>query len=234
MFDLFWQSYNYWVRIVIWEFGAWKTLSTMAYMLKQKQRYKDNIIIFSNILLDFVDFPFNSISDLRFIFELLINYINKTNKKEFLPTERQILLVIDELHLYFPSSSWWSFIKFSKEDLILLTQCRKRNIEIIWITQELWQISKRFRVLSPYVRKYYKGLGFYRWYKDFYLKTLDSTDLLNPEVADIVGGWFLRGWWFPWRWYSEFPKRLSYFVVGSQDFLTPKKKLEIQRKMFIL
>lgn len=222
----------YWVKLVVWEFGAWKTLATIAYSWRMKKKYWDDLILISNIPLDFVDFIYSSCDDIRFIFQLLIEYINKTNSPDFLPPKKRILFIIDEIHLYFPSASWWSFVKFAKEDLIVLTQCRKRNIEIIAITQELWQVSKRFRVLSPYVRKYYRGFGFYRWYKDFYLKTLDSSDLLNPEVADVVWWWFFFGWWFPFLHFSKSPKWVSYFVLGSENLLTPKKRLEMTEKIF--
>lgn len=222
----------YWVKLVIWEFGAWKTLWTLSYMYDLKKKYKDNIIIIANIPIYFVDFFYNSRSDLRYIFSLLIDYINKTNDQNLLPVNKRILLIIDEIHLYFPSSSFWQALKFTNEDLILLTQCRKRNVEIIWITQELWQVSKRFRVLSPYIRKFYKWFGFYRRYKDFRLKTLDSTDLLDPQVADVVWWWLIKGWRFPFLRYKLFPKRISYYVVGWEDILDLQKKLEIKKKIF--
>ena len=48
----------------------------------------------------------------------------------------------------------------------VLTQCRKRNVRVVAITQRLTSIDVRFRRLSDYVEEYKRGqlLGFY-WVK---------------------------------------------------------------------
>ena len=45
------------------------------------------------------------------------------------------------------------------------------------VVQSPMELDVKFRRLAQYYRKYYTGLGFYRWYKDFYF--------LNPEEMDL-------------------------------------------------
>jgi type IV secretory pathway VirB4 component len=96
---------------------------------------------------------------LKKVFNVLVEYSQTTNNKDRLndyKTFRPIIFILDEAHLYF-FSRWFSK-NFDKEQLIILTQVRKRKISMYLITQELAQLDSTFRRLVPAVRKYYKGL----------------------------------------------------------------------------
>ena len=179
----------YWVKIVTWEFGSWKTYNVFyeAYLRKLS---KENPFIIANIPYSFVDLVYTWIEDLKKIFQILVEYSKTTNTKEILNEYwkfRPIIFILDEAHLYFFSR--WFAKNFDKEQLIILTQVRKRKISMYLITQELAQLDSTFRRLVPAVRKYYKGFGFWRWYVDYYFKK-DDTDMKDPMIAEKV-------WWGP-------------------------------------
>jgi len=221
----------YWVRIVTWEFWAWKTFYSFLEAKKLKQRYKDKILIIANNPYDFVDILFSSLWDLEKLFKFFVYYIRETNSPKYIMKWfKRVFMLIDEAHLYFPSS-WFGINKrFWYEELLVLTQVRKRNMTIYFITQDLWQINKRIRVLSPYMRRWYKWFYFYRWYRDYYFRTLDSTDYKSPEVADVIWWWIIFGWrWWPWRHWRKIEKWVTNFVVWDWDYITKKEIYKLKK-----
>lgn len=221
---------NYWIRLVVGEFWAWKTYSVFYHVYKMKQK-KDDIFVIANSPYHFVDLLYSSKEDLIKIFRFLVKYAEETNDKDVLQKYhdfRDIVLIIDEAHLYFFSR--WFHKNFDFESLIVLTQLRKRRITIYLITQELWQIDSTLRRLVPYVRKYYYGFWFYRWYTDYYLKK-DDIDIKDENVADKVGWWFISGWylspkirsflskifWIDKKFFSDF--WTSYYIVWFEHKL---------------
>jgi len=183
---------QYWVKIMLWEFGAWKTYSVF-YEAFLRKNSKENPFIIANIPYDFVDLVYTNVEDLKKIFKILVDYSKETNSREILENYwkfRPIIFILDEAHLYF-FSRWFSK-NFDAETLIVLTQVRKRKISMYLITQELAQLDSTFRRLVPYVRKYYKGFWWWRWYNDYYLKK-DDIDVKNEEIADKIWGWPVWG-----------------------------------------
>ena len=195
---------DYWVKIILWEFWSWKTYNVYyeAYLRKLS---KENPYIIANVPYYFVDLCYSSVDDLIKIFKVLVDYSDITNKKEILQDYdwfRPIIFILDEAHLYF-FSRWFSK-NFNKEQLIVLSQVRKRKISMYLITQELAQLDSTFRRLVPAVRKYYYWFGFWRWYVDYYLKK-DDTDIKNEEISDKVGWWPVFG--------SYLAPKIKYFFL---------------------
>jgi len=198
------KTWNFGINIILGMFGAWKTYSIFMQWLALKLKW-DSFVI-SNAPFYFTDLLFNSTEDLNMVFEYLVKYMSDTNNKEMIQTGkfRNIVFIIDEGHLYFFSRMFQK--NFMKNNLIVITQCRKRNILINFVTQELAQLDSTFRKLVPYVRKYYNWLLGFSFYRDYYLKK-DDTDIKNEDTADIVGrGWFLRPWSRIWNIRSKFTK----------------------------
>ncbi len=204
----------YWVKIITWEFWAGKTYNVF-YQAYLRKKSKEDPFIISNIPYGFVDLVYTWVEDLQKIFNVLVEYAQTTNNKEILNNYwkfRPIIFILDEAHLYF-FSRWFSK-NFNKEQLIILTQVRKRKISMYLITQELAQLDSTFRRLVPAVRKYYKGLGWYSWGTDYYFKK-DDTDVKDENVADKTGGWFLAGGFLAPAIKSKFVK---WFNLKSKDF----------------
>jgi len=189
---------KYWVKIVLWEFGSWKTYNVYyeAYMRKIS---KENPFIIANVPYSFVDLVYTWIEDLKSIFKILVEYSKDTNNQKDLENYwwfRPIIFILDEAHLYFFSR--WFAKNFDKEQLIVLTQVRKRKISMYLITQDLWQLDSTFRRLVPSVRKYYKWFWWWRWYIDYYLKK-DEIDVKDENIAEKVWWWIVRGAFLaPW------------------------------------
>lgn len=152
----FWQWY--WLRLITWEFGASKTKNTFQSAFLWKKENPDWILI-SNLKYDFVDFYFDSKQDFDFILKDLVQYIRDTNDFKELHKDFDfppIKIIVDEAHLYLFARD---FKAFTKDLLLVLTQCRKREISIDFITQELWQIDVFIRRLCPYI-EYFEKLPF--------------------------------------------------------------------------
>ena len=150
-----WFGEWYWLRLITWWFGAWKTKNVFqSAFLRKKQN--PHWILISNMNYDFVDFYFNSKKDFDFILRDLVQYIHDTNDNEDLKKSIDfppIKIIVDEAHIYlFARDFKW----FTKDILLVLTQCRKRDISVDFITQELWQIDVFIRRLCPYIEYFEK------------------------------------------------------------------------------
>lgn len=176
------------ITIDLGAFGAWKTYNIFKEALDIKRKH--NAYIISNNPYYFCDLHFNSSDDLWKVFKHLVTYFQKTNTKPYLESERfrPIVFILDEAHLYFFSRKAMSNLK-DDNTMITVSQCRKRNILIRFITQELAQLDSTFRRLVPNVRKFYVGMFWLSIWREYHL-VKDDTDVKNEEVAEIVGRWF--------------------------------------------
>lgn len=186
-----WTFWNrYWLRLITGAFGAWKTKNVFqsAYLWK-----KDNPegLLISNLDYDFVDVYFNSKRDFDFIMKDLVQYIYDTNKSEDLKKDFDfppIKIIVDEAHLYLFARE---FKSFTKDLLLVLTQCRKREISLDFITQELWQIDVFIRRLCPYI-EYFEEIPLIKWKLSltresiYYSKNPDSTSVRDEWNFDEV------------------------------------------------
>lgn len=214
---------DYWLTIVTWDFWAGKTKNAYqeAYFWK---RENPNWLLIANIPYDFVDFHFSSKSDLDKILTYLEQYTKDTNTFERMKVGKytKIRVLIDEAHLYFFSRD---FKAFSKSALLILTQCRKRNIQISFITQELAQIDVFMRRLMPYVLNYSSHL----WLVTatmFYFKVSEVSDIWDEMNVELVETEYL----LPNRLMLRIRKKaqiqkyfaqkhLTYYVIGCNELL---------------
>jgi len=64
--------------------------------------------------------------------------------------EGQVLVVLDEAHLFYNSRDWATTATENKKLLSFLTQSRKAGVDVLWITQDSGNVDKQFRVLAEY------------------------------------------------------------------------------------
>jgi hypothetical protein len=201
---------NFWIEIIVWEYGAWKTLNVM-----KELRHRDWFLTVGNMTSTYIDIQFQSVEDLvKILWQL--KEVN-TSCPEY--KRRNVAIVIDEASIYFFARF---FQKFPKEFLPFLVQLRKLNIMMYVIVQDVEMLDKTFRRLCFNVRKYY------RWFfvdkvVDFKLhswtiKEEDEIDALyTPIRVKSVLGWF----WYNIIWwtikYDSFELIWDYNIL-SKDF----------------
>lgn len=171
----------------MWNFWSWKTFSEQ---LKMYETNENQVYVISNVPYSRCDYFFSSEEDLINVFSVLDEYCQETNYhvKEYaqnLKKYKDIYIIIDEAHRYFDSRS--SLLKWNNLEKMnnVLTQCRKRNIRIVAITQRLTMIDIRFRRLSDYVEEYRRGefFGVY-WVRHFVYE--NRGDLADIETDNVV------------------------------------------------
>lgn len=145
---------------------------------------KSKTYIIANVKYDFVDRFFNTVDELNKVLESIVNYCKITNKdiKKYYDERakyKDIVLVVDEAHLYFDSRNWKSYN--SSLDVIL-SQCRKRNIKVFFISQRLKRVDLNIRRLADFVIRYRREkkpiLLWFEWVKRFvYSNEWDLADI---------------------------------------------------------
>lgn len=146
---------NYWLNIITWNFGSWKTfkLWTVLYDLKEKN---PDVCIISNVPRSITDIHYNSIDDFQMVLEHMYMFYEETNKdfNTYDSTWKDVILVMDESQIYFPAR--WFADKKQKELreklTIILTQCRKRYTKIYCAVQRTKMLDINFRRLADYIR----------------------------------------------------------------------------------
>jgi len=117
---------------------------------------KNTNLIISNIPYSFVDIHYDTKEELNKILDSIINYCKITNRdiKKYYNERfkyKNIILVVDEAHLYFDARAYKDY---SKDLDCVLTQCRKRNIQSFFISQRLKRIDINIRRLTDFVIRY--------------------------------------------------------------------------------
>lgn len=211
---MFWLSQfkDYWLKIVTGDFGAWKTKNIFQDAFNRKQKYPDWLLI-ANIPYDFVDLYFSTKEDLDKILEFISHYIAVTNtidrfKKIDFPFIR---IIIDEAHLYFFSRD---FKSLNKTALQIITQCRKRFIQVDFVTQELAQLDVFMRRLMPYVMNYEKRLFGFQRATMYYFKVAEVSDIWDELKVEALETEYLR----PDKIQKYFNKKLQHYF--DQKYLT--------------
>lgn len=210
----------------MWNFGSWKTLSEQKKMFKTDP---NDVFVISNVPYTRVDHFFSSEEDLINVFSVLDEWCQETNyhvedyskSRENL---KDIYIIIDEAHRYFDSRS--SLLKWNNLEKMnnVLTQCRKRNIRIVAITQRLTMIDIRFRRLSDYVEEYKRGsfLGIYRVKHSVYENRWDLADIETDNVVRVNSDWDAKSLKDDSLIYWEFFKPLTFglqlFAVFDKSF----------------
>ena len=158
-----WNTKNYGLNIITWNFGSGKTfkLWTVLYELKEEN---PNVCIISNVPWSITDINYNSIDDFQMVLEHMYMFFEETNENfgTYDSTRKDIVLVMDESQIYFPAR--WFADKKQKELweklTIILTQCRKRYTKIYCAVQRTKMLDINFRRLADYIRFCEK----YRWF----------------------------------------------------------------------
>lgn len=208
---------NFGVYCVMGNFWSGKTSWTFLDLSKVD---KSKTYIIANVKYSFVDKFFNTPKDLSLVLDSVINYCKITNKdikKYYEEREKykDIILVVDEAHLYFDSRNRKNY---SSSLDVILSQCRKRNIKVLFISQRLKRVDLNIRRLADFVIRYRRErkpifIGF-EWTKRFiYSNEGDLADIQwddqktyiansdAPQVNDIEKSEISRDFFTPlFKW----------------------------------
>ena len=181
----------YGVRLVTGAFWAWKTKNVFKESIFRKKQ-NPNWLIIANVPYSHVDITFNTVEDLQLLLQYISKYIDDTNDLDTLKkdTYRPLLLIVDEAHVYFFSRNFkWNM---NQDSIITNTQCRKRNIMINYITQDLAQLDVFMRRLCPNVTFYRRYFFFFTIALNLYYKVAEATDIGDEYSVEIESRYFVR------------------------------------------
>ena len=178
---------NYWLSAVMGNFWSMKTFRTFSESFDVN---KNNTFVIANVPYSTVDWFYSTPNDLMEVFDVLNWYVDISNEniKKYFDSEKNfkdILLIIDEAHLYLDSRS--SLRKWNNLEWMfrLFTQCRKRKIRIVFITQRLTQIDIIVRRLCDYVEEYHRWSAFWLYWvkKTVYENRWDIADIETDSTV---------------------------------------------------
>lgn len=208
----------------MWNFGSWKTMSTF---LEAFSKDKRSTYIISNVPYSCVDHFYSTVDDLLNVFEVLDDYTMRTNLdiKSYSGVEKytkSILLIIDEAHLYLGARESLTKASILNKLKLIFTQCRKRKIRIVFITQRLTQIDIYVRRLADYVEEYHRSnfLWLYRVKKTVYENRWDVADIETDTSIKMTNDGQMKNYKEDAKLYSEFFRPLT---MGLQLFSFTKK-----------
>lgn len=194
-----------------------------------------DVFVISNVPYTRCDYFFSTEEDLINVFSVLDQWCQDTNYHvdEYAKNRKNIkdiYIIIDEAHRYFDSRS--SLLKWNNLEKMnnVLTQCRKRNIRIVAITQRLTMIDIRFRRLSDYVEEYKRGQFFwiYRVKHSVYENRGDLADIETDNVVRVNSDWEAQSLKDDSLLYREFFKPLTFglqlFSVFNKAFRNISKE----------
>ena len=176
---------NYWLNIITWNFGSWKTFWLWTELYKQKEE-NPNVCIISNVPRSITDIYYNSINDFQTVLEHLYMFFEETNEnfETYNATWKDIILVMDESQIYFPAR--WYADKKQKELreilTIILTQCRKRYTKIYCAVQRTKMLDINFRRLADYIRFYFTSKA--RWINFCRLHIFECSWAIDDLIGD--------------------------------------------------
>ena len=205
---------RYWLSCITGMFWDWKTFSESLKMYETKD---SEVYVISNVPYSRCNYFFSTEEDLVQLFYVLDSFCEETNKniEEYAKNRvnyKDIYIIIDEAHRYFDSrSSLWRWNNLEKIKNVL-TQCRKRNIRIVAISQKARLIDLRLRTLSDYVEEYKKGsfFGFYWVRHSVYENRWDIWDFEVDNTVRIQSDWNAISLKEDAKIYSEFFKPLTF------------------------
>lgn len=185
---------NYWVSFIQGMFWKWKTFLAFANLYSEIINDRDKYHVVSNIPYSFVDTFISSRQDLLNFLRLLADFIEATNtdiKSTFYAESKTIYIILDEVQNLFPAR-WFS--SWQIDDIIIqLTQCRKRSVKFIMITQKPWLVDKTFRILADYtINMERMNIPFFDIYKAYYYDNPWDIIDINTNIA-MIDSW---DWWF--------------------------------------
>lgn len=174
----------------MWNFGSWKTFGTYLEAWRLDKRFT---YIIANVPYSFVDHYYSTTEDLLQVFEVLDEYCKITNEdlENYYDSRngiKDILLIVDEAHLYLGARESLTKASILNKLKLIFTQCRKRKIRIVFITQRLTQIDIYVRRLSDYVEEYNlrNVFGLELDKKSVYLNKWDVVDIETDQSVKFT------------------------------------------------
>ena len=190
----------------MWNFWSWKTFHTFLECFNADEK----TYVIANVPYSRVDHFYSSVDDLLNVFEVLDDYTMTTNLnvKDYSKFESQtknILLIVDEAHLYLGARESLTKASILNKLKLIFTQCRKRKIRIVFITQRLTQIDIYVRRLADYVEEYHRSsfLGLYRVKKSVYENRWDVADIETDQTIKYTNEWEMKAYKEDAKLYSE-------------------------------
>ena len=162
-------------------------------MYQQDRRFT---YVIANVPYSRVDHYYSTTEDLLQVFEVLDEYCRITNEdlENYYDSRnwiKDILLIVDEAHLYLGARESLTKASILNKLKLIFTQCRKRKIRIVFITQRLTQIDIYVRRLSDYVEEY--NLRNVFWLeldkKNVYLNKWDVVDIETDQSVKFTNDW---------------------------------------------
>lgn len=134
-----------------------KTYYVYAQLYHAISRWHNPYVI-GNIPYSQVDLFWSSPDELSSVIQLLSDYIRHTNVDhriyfDHMDQQRDIIVVIDEAHLSFNARDRAKVDAKMSSLLVALSQCRKRKIKFIVISQKTSLIDKTFRICADFTVK---------------------------------------------------------------------------------
>lgn len=174
----------------MWNFWSWKTFGTFLELFKLD---KTKSFIIANVPYSVVDHYYSTTEDLLKVFDVLGKYSIDTNAdvENFYnnrDNKKDIILVVDEAHLYLGARESLTKASILNQLKTIFTQCRKRKIRVVFITQRLTQIDIYVRRLSDYVEEY----NYVNWWilefvkKRIYLNKWDVADIETDTTTKFT------------------------------------------------
>lgn len=178
------RSRDHWCFVYFWNFGAWKTLWVSQETILEKE--KKPTFVISNNPYYYSDLYYSTRKELEVIINHLERFATETNFDllnyfNTLNNQKNIVVIIDEWHLYFDSRHFSSKSPMIEKIWLILTQSRKRKIKFKIITQRPSSIDIRFRKLADYIVEY---KTFFHWLftlKYIYEAVWDSSYVEDPS-----------------------------------------------------
>ncbi len=145
------------IRIVTGKLGAGKTLySTMLIC----DMFCEGKIVFTNIDIQWEEMKALAyarkrviLDDRQFISHDLRKFPNWHEHVPFGVELGCVEVFLDEIHLFFNSRDWQATAAMHKMLLSFLSQSRKARVNVTFITQEITNVEKQFRVLAEWEEK---------------------------------------------------------------------------------
>lgn len=140
--------------------------------------------------------------------------------------EGDVLVAMDETHLFYNSRDWAETAKNNRELLRFLTQSRKAGVDVIWITQDGGNVDKQFRVLAEWefaiVSTAHLPLG---WLGMFPFRAYCVKKISAKQQFVVKKEWFLYDKWIKGTYRTQSMLDSYMRDMQSQVNRIPKRKL---------
>lgn len=204
-------------------------MKTFSQELAMYELSKNKVFVISNVPYLRNDWFYSSVDDLLHVFNVLDEWCQQTNydiQSYALNRKRNkdIYFIVDEAHRYFDSRS--SLFKWNNMESAnnVLTQCRKRNIRFVAITQRLTSIDIRIRRLADYVEEYkrWSFLGLYWVRHNVYENRWDLADIETDNTVRVSSDWsvntFKEDSKLYWEFFSPWTMFLQFGMLFSKAY----------------